>query len=74
VTPEQYTKVRRLSNRLIASCDGGRDESDEVAALTQEECKLLDTMALECSVCNQWSDAHEFKDTGGQWVCNDCTE
>lgn len=73
VTPKRYAEIRVLANKLMASCDGGRDEQEEVEALTLEECKILDTMALECAVCNHWLDVKEFTDTGGEWVCNDCT-
>lgn len=72
MTPAQFTKCRALADKLIASCDGGRDYQDEVEALTQEECKMLDSMALECCTCNQWFAASEMIDTGSQWECSDC--
>ena len=73
VTPKRYAEIRVLADKLIASCDGGHDEQDEIESLTLEECRVLDSMALECQVCNQWSAAASMTDTGGEYVCADCT-
>jgi hypothetical protein len=74
IDPKKYMEIRALADRLIASCDGGRDEQDAIEALTIEECKVLDGMALECNICNQYSAAAEMTDTGGEYVCPDCTK
>lgn len=73
VSPTQYAKIRVLADSLIASCDGGVDQADQVEALTLEECRALDSMALECQVCNQWFAANEMRDDGGEYVCIDCS-
>jgi hypothetical protein len=73
IDPKRYMEIRVLADKLIASCDGGRDEQDDIEALTIEECKILDGMALECQTCNQWSAAADMTDTGGEYVCADCT-
>lgn len=73
VSPKRYMEMRALSDRLIASCDGGRDEWDGMNLLTVEECKVLDGMALECQSCNQWFAANEMRDDGGEYVCVDCS-
>lgn len=74
ISPTQYMKIRALADGLIASCDGGMDQADAVDALTIEECRVLDSMALECRTCNQWSAAADMTDTGGEYVCADCTK
>lgn len=73
VTPQRYAEIRVLADKLVASCDGGRDEADEVEALSLDECKVLDSMAFECSHCNQWyAVADRTEDSAGQWCCTDC--
>jgi formylmethanofuran dehydrogenase subunit E len=74
VSPTQYSKIRVLADSLIASCDGGMDQTDTIEALTIEESRVLDGMALECQTCNQWFAANEMKDEGGEYVCADCTK
>jgi hypothetical protein len=74
VTPKRYAEIRVLSNRLIASCDGGANDADEVSDMPLEECRVLDTMVFECTTCNQWFDITEqHEDESGQWVCTDCS-
>ena len=72
ITPKRYAEIRVLADKLIASCDGGHDQWEEVNELSRGDCKVLDTMALECQVCNQWFRANEMIDDGGQWECSDC--
>ena len=74
VGPTQYAKIRVLADGLIASCDGGMDQTDTIEALTIEESRVLDGMALECQTCNQWFAANEMKDEGGEYVCSDCAK
>ena len=74
VAPKRYAEIHVLADSLIASCDGGMSHTDDIEALTIEECKVLDGMALECQVCNQYSAAAEMTDTGGEYVCPDCTK
>jgi formylmethanofuran dehydrogenase subunit E len=66
-------EIRLLADALIASCDGGANNTEDIEALTLKECRLLDGMALECQVCNQWSAANEMRDEGGKYVCIDCS-
>ncbi len=65
--------VRAIADRLIASCDGGKDEIENIMALSQEDCALLDTMALECQICGQWFDAKDMSDASGEYLCLDCS-
>jgi hypothetical protein len=75
VTPKRYAEIRVLADRLIASCDGGADGQDEIEAMTLEENGVLDSMAFECTQCNQWSARSEqHEDESGQWVCTDCAK
>ena len=74
IGPTQYAKIRVLADGLIASCDGGMGQTDQVEALTIEESRVLDGMALECQTCNQWFAAGEMKDEGGEYVCSDCAK
>ncbi len=73
ISPTQYTKIRVLADGLIASCDGGMGQTDQVEALTIEESRVLDGMALECQTCNQWFAVNEMKDEGDEYVCADCS-
>jgi hypothetical protein len=43
-------EIQLLADALIASCDGGESYTEDIKALTLEECKVLDGMALECAV------------------------
>lgn len=74
VNPKRYAEIRVLADSLIASCDGGASHTDDIEALTIEECKVLDGMALECQTCNQWFAAADMTDTGGEYVCADCAK
>lgn len=49
-SPERYMEIQLLADALIASCDGGESYTEDIKALTLEECKVLDGMALECAV------------------------
>jgi len=73
ISPERYMEIRALADSLIASCDGGASHADNIEALTIEESRVLDGMALECQVCNQWFTANEMRDDGGEYVCVDCS-
>lgn len=72
--PETFKKCRILADKLIASCDGGRDEQEEINGLSKEECLVLDSMILQCHVCQHWFNAKEMKDDGSQYACADCLE
>lgn len=65
-------EVRAIADRLIASCDGGNDEIENIMALSLEQCEALDRMALECESCGQWFDAKEVSDVDGKYLCGDC--
>lgn len=69
---EHHAKIRALADALIASHDGGRDHWDTINELSTEECKLLDTMALECGGCNQWFPAPDMLDNGAEYLCAEC--
>ena len=73
IGPTQYAKIRVLADSLIASCDGGMDQTDQVEALTIEERRVLDGLALECQSCNQWFAENEMRNDGGEYVCVDCS-
>jgi len=73
ISTQDYIRLRALADRLVASCDGGRDEWDTLRALSIEECKVLDSMALECQSCNQFFAAADINDTGDEYLCSDCT-
>lgn len=66
--PETFKRLRKLADALIASCDGGRDYVDDIEGLSLDECRVLDSMALECTSCNQWYSTADM--TSG--VCKDC--
>ena len=72
INPEDWKEVRAIADRLIASCDGGNDEIENIMALSQEQCEALDRMALECESCGQWFDAKEVSDVDGKYLCGDC--
>ncbi len=72
ITPERYVKIRALADKLIADGGGGADYWLEIEDLSVEEATVLDGMALECHVCNQWFDAREMVDDGSEWACSDC--
>jgi formylmethanofuran dehydrogenase subunit E len=74
IDPESWKLIRALADRLIASCVGGLDEVENIAELTPEQCKVLDTMALECVTCNQWFDVKEVRDIEGEYICADCAQ
>jgi hypothetical protein len=74
MTPERYMQIRALADKLIASCDGGRDYWEEIEALKLDEARTLDTMALECQTCNQWFCVAEIGENAetGEYECHDC--
>ena len=74
VEPKRYAEIRVLAGKLMASCDGGRDEQEEIESLTLEECKVLDTMVLECACCGHWFIAKTMHDCGHEYRCDDCNE
>ena len=71
-TPEAFNKCRALADKLLAACDGGADESDEIDALTQDEARMLDTMVLRCATCDHWFKTAEIIDDGNRYECKDC--
>lgn len=70
-------KIHALADSLIASCDGGAEFVIDVYNLSYAECALLDTLALECYVCNQWFPAADVtenvaEDGFREYVCKSC--
>jgi len=72
VTPEIFRKVRPLADALMASCSPN-EHWEELEALTQEECRALDTIAFECAVCNHWFPVVQMHDpSAAQFTCKEC--
>lgn len=76
MSPERLIEIEELAARLIASCDGGDAEDQEmIEEMTQDECLILDSMAFECEDCGQWfdlGDADEDAAGAGRIVCGGC--
>lgn len=74
MTPERYMELRRIADAVIADCAGGRDHWEMIDSFIVEEAKIFDTMALECTCCNQYSDASDMNDNGAEYICHQCKD
>lgn len=72
-TPEAFQVARSLAEKLVASSDGGRDYWDDLEELSQDERVALDSIAFECTSCNQWFMQFENASPDGEWTCKDCS-
>jgi len=71
VTPEMFVAMRALADKLMTTCEP-QQYNDELAELTQDQGRVLDSMALECAVCNHWFLPATMQDDGHRYVCEDC--
>lgn len=62
-------KIVKLSEKL----QGYGDTDYEVKELSNDECKILDTICFECTRCNHWFHQRENANLkGSEWFCKDC--
>lgn len=71
IEPKDTAKIRKLADGLIA-CNPS-EFWDELNALSKDECAYLDSIAFECTICNQWFATAERRGEH-EWVCKDCDE
>lgn len=75
MSPERYTEITALADRMVASCDGGSvEDHDTIGEMTQDECEALDAMAFKCEDCDQWFDIGDMHHDEDRWACIDCGE
>lgn len=68
--PPPRPSIQALAARMLGTCEGF---VDEINALTVEECRELDSIVLNCVICNWWFDTDDMTDLDQGMACPDCT-
>lgn len=69
--PPPRASIQALAERLLGTCEHA---TDEIEALSIEECRELDYLVFNCAGCGWWHDSGEQHDIDAEWYCHDCAK